>query len=107
MLTKINKERTIFEKDRLVLIFKSLRNEIIHNAAWEMNSKIFFREKDSILKERFIYLSDFNSKGKLVSYVNIKRFFQIKKINKELPSLYLGILGRIKNTLLEIIRTFK
>lgn len=108
MLTKINKGGTIFEKDRLVLVFKSLRNEIIHNATWEMNPKIFFREKDSILKERFIYLPDFNSKGKLVSYVNRKRFFSDKKkVNEELPSLYLGILRRIKNTLLEIIRTFK
>lgn len=107
MLTKINKEGTIFQKDRLVSIFKSLRNEIVHNATWEMNPKIFFKEEDSILKERCIYLPDFDSDGKLVTYVNRKRFFSDgKKVNEELPSLYLGILGRIENTLLEIIKVF-
>lgn len=108
MLTKINKKGTIFEKDRLVSIFKSLRNEIVHNAVWEMNPKIFFRIEDSVLKERFIYLPDFDLDGKLVSYVNRKRFFSDeKKVNEELPSLYFGILEKINNTLLEIIRVFR
>lgn len=108
MLTKINKEGTIFEKDRLVSIFKSLRNEIIHNATWEMNPKIFFKEEDSILKERCIYLPDFDSNGKLVTFVNRKRFFSDgKKVNEELPSLYLGVLEKINNTLLEIVRVFR
>lgn len=108
MITKINKEGTIFEKNRLVSIFKSLRNEIVHNATWEMNPKIFFKIEDSILKERCIYLPDFDSDGKLVSFVNRKRFFsEGKKVNEELPSLYLGILEKINNTLLEIVRVFR
>lgn len=108
MLTKIDKNGTIFEKNRLVSIFKSLRNEIVHNATWEMNPKIFFRIEDSILKERCIYLPDFDFDGKLVSFVNRKRFFsEGKKVNEELPSLYLGILEKINNTLLEIIRVFR
>lgn len=108
MLNQINKDGTIFEKDRLVSIFKSLRNEIVHNAIWEMNPKIFFKIENSTLVERCIYLPDFDADGKLVSFVNRKRFFsEGKKVNEELPNLYLAILEKMNNTLLEIIRVFR
>lgn len=99
-LKGIKFEGTIFEKNRNISIVENLRNEFVHNATWEMNSKIFFRLKEGKLIEKCVYLPDFNNEGYLVAYKNRKRFFaQGIKLNEELPNIYYDVLSRILVTL--------
>lgn len=91
---------TIFEKCKTISIFENLRNELVHNATWEMHPKVFFKLEKGIVLERAIYMPDFTEEGTLVSYKNRKRFFADgKKINEELPALYLDFLYRLDITL--------
>lgn len=87
---------TIFEKCRTISIIENLRNEIIHNAVWERHPKIFFKIENNVVCERAIYMPDLTEEGTLVTYKNRKRFFADgKKINEELPALYLEFLHRL------------
>ena len=96
----INKEYTIFENSRNISIVIILRNELIHNATWEMNPKIFFKVQDNKLIEKCIYMPDFSKEGNFIAYKNRKRFYeQGKKLNEELPKIYFDILIRILTTL--------
>lgn len=100
----IDVKGTVFEKCRTLSIFENLRNEIIHNATWEMHSKVFFKMDGNNVIDRTIYFPDFTKEGTLVTYKNRKRFFaQGKKVNKELPKLYTEVLNRIYFTLNKIL----
>lgn len=100
---QIDKRGTIFEKCRVISIFENLRNEIVHNATWEMHPKVFLRVENQVVTERAIYLPDFSEDGNLVTYMNRKRFFADgKKVNEELPRLYLEFLHRLYFTLHKI-----
>jgi hypothetical protein len=91
---------TIFERCRTLSIFENLRNEIVHNAVWELRPKVFFKIENSVVLERAIYMPDFTEDGTLVTYKNRKRFFADgKKINEELPALYHDFLLRLSITL--------
>ena len=95
-----NVEGTIFKKTRSINIIENLRNELVHNATWEMNPKVFFKHNEGKIVERCIYVSDFNDEGHLIKFINRKRFFsQGKKINEELPVLYFEILDKIRCTI--------
>lgn len=94
---------TIFEKCKTISIFENLRNEIVHNATWEMHPKVFFKLQDNNVSERAIYMPDFTEEGALVAYKNRKRFFaEGKKVNEELPALYCEILDRLYITLTKL-----
>jgi len=96
----IDTSGTIFEKCKTISIFENLRNEIVHNAVWELHPKVFFKIKSGVVSERAIYMPDFTEEGTLVTYKNRKRFFADgKKINEELPALYLEFLYRLNITL--------
>ena len=78
----------------------NLRNELIHNATWEMNPKIFFKVQNNKLTEKCIYMPDFSKEGNLITYKNRKRFYaQGKRLNEELPKIYFDILKRILITI--------
>lgn len=99
-----NIKGTIFEKNRTISIVENLRNELVHNAVWEMNSKIFFHLKKGNIIDKTIYFPDFSDEGHLVAYKNRKRFFSNGiKLNEELPILYFETLQRIKITLERLI----
>ena len=99
----IDFEGTIFEKTNEVNIISSLRNELIHNATWEMNPKIFISIENKHLIEKFIFMPDFDDDGYLITYKNRKRFFSNgKKLNEELPSLYMTTIELIHNTISKI-----
>lgn len=96
----IDTSSTIFEKCKTISIIENLRNEIVHNAVWELHPKVFFKIENSVVSERAIYMPDFTEEGTLVTYKNRKRFFADgKKINEELPTLYLEFLHRLNVTL--------
>ncbi|MBQ9968253.1 MAG: hypothetical protein IJO88_05980 [Oscillospiraceae bacterium] len=97
---KMDKTGTIFESNRQLSIIENLRNELIHNAIWEMHPKVFFIKENGRLTERAIYMPDFNEEGHLVTFKNRKRFFaDEKKVNEELPAIYLEVMRRIYKTL--------
>ena len=99
-----NIKGTIFEKNGTISIVENLRNELVHNAVWEMNSKIFFHLKKGNIVDKTIYFPDFSDEGYLVTYKNRKRFFSNGiKLNEELPILYFETLQRIKITLERLI----
>ena len=97
---KIDKSGTVFEGVRALSIIENLRNELVHNAIWEMHPKVFFIKEDGKLIERRIHLPDFTEEGNLVTYKNRKRFFADgKTVNEELPVLYIEVMNRLYRTL--------
>lgn len=103
-LKNLNREGTIFEKDRTILIVENLRNELVHNTVWEMNSKIYFHEKNGIIVDKTIYFPDFSEEGHLVAYRNRKRFFSRGiKLNEILPSIYFETLQKVMVTLRRMV----
>lgn len=99
-LKSFNFTGTVFEKNNIISIVENLRNELIHNAAWEMNTKVFFHVENGIVVDKTIYFPDFSEDGHLITYVNRKRFFSRgTKLNDVLPVIYFETLQRIKTTL--------
>lgn len=104
----IDFEDTIFEKNNEINIISSLRNELIHNATWETNPKIFINIENKHLIEKFIFMPDFDNDGYLITYKNRKRFFSNgKKLNEELPSLYMATIELVYNTINKINITYR
>ena len=69
-------------KKRSISMVENLRNELVHNATWEMNPEIFRDTVDGVIRERFILMPDFTEEGTLVTFKNRKRFFaDEKKVN--------------------------
>lgn len=103
-IKNINKENTIFSKTREIAIIENLRNELVHNAVWEMNPKIFIHKNNRQLMKKVIYLPDFNEDGHLITYKNRKRFFsQQTELNVELPGIYFSVLNAIGTTLQRLL----
>ena len=96
---------TVFEKCRTTSIIENLRNELIHNATWEMSPKIFITTDNGKITERYIFMPDFTAEGTLVTFKNRKRFFaEGRKVNDELPRLYFDVFQRVYITLEKLIR---
>lgn len=100
----MDKTGTVFEKCRTTSIIENLRNELVHNATWEMNPKVFITTDNGQIIERHIFLPDFTPEGTLVTFKNRKRFFADgKKVNDELPALYFDFLNRVQVTLNKLL----
>ena len=96
----INPTGTVFEKCRTTSIVENLRNELVHNATWEMNPKIFIDVDGKSIVSRYIFFPDFTAEGTLETFKNRKRFFSAgNKVNDVLPGLYFDIMQRIYVTL--------
>ena len=97
---KLDVTGTVFERCRTTAIIENLRDELVHNATWEMNPKIFIVTDDGLITSRHIFFPDLTAEGTLISYKNRKRFFsEGNKVNDELPGLYCDIMQRILTTL--------
>ena len=105
---KLNVAGTVFEKCRTTSIVENLRNELIHNATWEMNPKIFTVTGSGVITSRHIFFPDLTTEGTLVTYKNRKRFFaKGNKANDELPKLYDDLMQRILTTLVRLNQSKK
>ena len=97
---KVDPVGTVFEKCRTTSIIENLRNEIVHNATWEMSPKIFIDVCEGVIASRYIFFPDFTAEGTLVTFKNRKRFFADGvKVNDVLPNLYFDVMKRICETL--------
>lgn len=95
---------TVFERCRTTSVIENLRNELVHNATWEMNPKVFVVTGKNGVTERFILMPDFTAENTLMTFKNRKRFFsQGKKVNDELPVLYFDVMQRVYTTLNKLI----
>lgn len=106
-LRNLDFKNTIFEENKDLNMIISLRHELIHNATWEMAPKIFIDVKDKKNVKKFIFMPDFDENGHLIKYKNRNRFFNSeKKLNEELPVLYMSILNLIYHTIKKINSTY-
>lgn len=97
---KIDPAGTIFEKCRTTSIVENLRNELVHNATWEMSPKIYILTEEGKITERHILMPDFTIENTLMTFKSRKRFFANgNKVNDELPVLYADIMRRVYATL--------
>lgn len=97
---KIDPLGTVFEKCRTTSVIEDLRNELVHNATWEMNPKVFILTGGGRIIERHILTPDFTAENTLMTFKSRKRFFaQGKKVNDELPVLYFDVMKRVYTTL--------
>ena len=53
---------TVFEKCRTTSVIENLRNELVHNATWEMNPKIFIMTEAGQIIDRHILMPDFTQR---------------------------------------------
>lgn len=89
---------TLFEKCELISMVESLRNEVVHNGAWELNPKVFIRFDNEIPVERFMLFPD-TSQGHLATVKNRKHFFgNGTKVNEVFPKIHIAYQQRLLNT---------
>lgn len=89
---------TVFEKDEIVKQIESLRNEVVHNGAWELNPKVFFQFEKSKCIKKFVLFPDMNQ-GRLSSSKNRKHFFSdCRVVNDIFPELHIHYMNLIINT---------
>lgn len=100
-IKNIDHANTVFDKSSKDLCYLlAIRNEIVHNASWEVPLKEYVQFEQQQLKGKWIFMPDATPEGTLVTYRNRKHFFsQEKKLNEELPRMYLTWMGLISNTL--------
>ena len=79
---------------------EDLRNEIVHNRAFENSATCYVRLEGGVVKERFFLLPDSDSNGRIAKWRGRCRFYsQGKKGNRYLPQLYLEITVRMVRSL--------
>ena len=84
---------------------EDLRNEIVHNRAFESAAKCYVRLEEGVIKERFFLLPDSDDNGRIAKWNGRSRFYsQKKKGNQYLPQLYLEISMRVARTLRRAVR---
>lgn len=82
------------------LYLEDLRNEIIHNRAFESSATCFISLENGIVKERFFFLPDSDENGRLTRWNGRCRFYsQENKGTERLSSLYREISIRISDSL--------
>jgi hypothetical protein len=97
---------SIFENSEHIRIVTNIRNELIHNGAWEQNPKVYLQFEDGQVTKRWILFPD-TENGNIISSKNRKRFFAKGiKINEILPGLMVDVLDKVNNTIKNIIMTY-
>ena len=82
------------------LYLEDLRNEIVHNRAFENSATCYISLENGIVKERFFFLPDSDENGRLTRWNGRCRFYsQQNKGTERLSSLYREISIRISNSL--------
>lgn len=83
-----------------VLYLEDIRNEIVHNRAFENSATCYITLENGIVKERFFLLLDSNENGRLPRWNGRCRFYsQENKGTERLSTLYREISIRISNSL--------
>lgn len=83
-----------------VLYLEDIRNEIVHNRAFENSATCYITLENGIVKERFFLLPDSNENGRLPRWNGRCRFYsQENKGTERLSTLYREISIRISNSL--------
>lgn len=98
----INTVNTLWEDCLLVKTIESLRNESVHNGAWEYCPKVFFAFQKGNLIEKYMLFPDLNN-GRLSNVKNRRHFFgKNLKVNNILPNIHIELLTRLLNTVKNI-----
>ncbi|SFW21941.1 hypothetical protein [Ruminococcus flavefaciens] len=98
-LKKIPVSDTIFEESETIKLIESLRNEAVHNGAWELFASVYIDiDKNKEIIERYMLFPDY-TQGRLDCVKNRKRFFKKEtKVNDILPVIHLDYMRRLLNT---------
>ena len=100
-----NQKGTVFEKDELISTIESLRNELVHNGAWELAPRVFLTYESGVVIERFVPMPDI-SNGHLERFKNRRHFFNEGiKVNDILPAIHTKYLQKVYNTV-KILNTY-
>ena len=90
---------TVFESCDLIRTVESIRNEIVHNGSWELHPKIFIKQQDGEIIDRFMLFPDI-SQGRLSTVKNRKHFFSNEvRVNDILPSIHFEFRRRLLQTI--------
>lgn len=82
------------------LYLEDMRNEIVHNRAFENSATCYISLENGIVKERFFFLPDSDENGRLTRWNGRCRFYsQENKGTERLSSIYREISIRISNSL--------
>lgn len=93
-----NTPDTVFEKSDLIATIESIRNEVVHNGAWELNPKLFTRFENGEIVERFMLFPDL-CEGRLATVKNRKHFFGNGiKVNEVFPKIHRKYKEKVLNT---------
>ena len=93
-----NTPNTVFEKCDLINTIESIRNEVVHNGAWELNPKLFAKFEEGEIVERYMLFPDL-LEGRLECVKNRKHFFGYgTKVNDVLPQIHREYREKILNT---------
>ncbi len=99
LLSINNLTGTIFENCELLRQIDSVRDEAIHNGAWEYFPKVFLRVVDMEIVERYMLFPDFEN-GRLAAAKNRRHFFsEGTKVNDVLVSIHHEFYQRLLATL--------
>lgn len=103
---RMNKlQNTLFEDCVVVRQIEALRNESVHNGAWEFDPKVFLRFEGSTIVERYMLFPDFEE-GHLSTVKNRKHFFSTElKVNEALVSIHEEFYHRLLATLRYIVKS--
>lgn len=83
-----------------VLYLEDMRNEIVHNRAFENSATCYISLESGIVKERFFFLPDSDENGRLTRWNGRCRFYsQNNRGTERLSSLYREISIRISKSL--------
>jgi hypothetical protein len=89
---------TLFEANVEIKLINSLRNEIIHNASFENNPKVYQVFRENRMIEKYILVPD-HTNGVFETFKNRKRFFHNEiKLNEILPAVVANFWKKMENT---------
>lgn len=96
---------TIFEDCEIIRQIESLRNEAVHNGAWEFRPRVFMIKEADRIVERYMIFPDFEE-GRLATVKNRRHFFsEGTKVNDVLISIHNEFYQRLLSTLQYLNRT--
>lgn len=98
-INNLEYEETVFVRTDMINFIVNLRNEVIHNASFERDPKIYQVFKNNEMIEKFILVPDYTN-GLLDRCRNRSRFFSKKiKLNEMLPDLIMDFWNRMDCTI--------
>lgn len=101
--TRLKSTSTLFEDPYCVRKIITLRNEFIHNGAWDYRPTIYTGFIDGVLIDSWIFCPDTDNRGNLISSRSRNKFYSLnEKINATLPALLQDVLNVLHYTINKI-----